>query len=373
MISTEVVKKLEENRERRLNNDVVAIPYSFERLSTYLPGIEQSKYYCVTGAQKSGKTQVADFLFVFSVVDWYIKNKHTTNIKPKIIYFSLEVSRELKILSAISYKLFQDYKIIISPQKLRSVFQNYILDETILSIIKSPEFTAWLKEFEDIVEIHESVRNPTGIYKTVKAYAESHGKYEHEDIPWQNDDGSYTTRRVIKRYIPNNPDEFVIIINDNTNLLQPESGGSLAEAMHLYSSRYCLEFRDRFKYIPVDIQQQSGDSQSSAFDFRGDLVVNKVKPDPWGLGDNKRTARNFNLMMGIFYPWYYEIPSYNGINLERIGDNHRELSILLNRDGLSNLSIDLMFLGAANHFRELPREINDNVYKVIKKYTDNEV
>jgi hypothetical protein len=317
-------------------------------------------------------TQYTDFTFVFSIVDWYIENKEKTNIKVKIKYFSLEISRELKILSAISYKLFKSYGIIISPQKLRSVFKSYILDEKILNIINSKEFKDWLHIFESIVEIHEDVRNPYGIYLNVKAYAESNGKYEMEKILWE-DKGKVVEKEVIKRYIPNDPNEFVIVVTDHVSLLQPERGATLHQCISDFSSNYCLKFRDRFGYTVVNVQQQSADSQTSAYDFRGDLVINRVKPTPFGLGDNKLTARDCNIMFGLFYPFYYDIDNYNSINLNRIGNHHRELSILLNRDGICNLAIDLLFLGAANHFRELPSKMNENIYNKIEEYQKIEI
>ena len=51
-----VIKRLEENRERRLNGDIIAIPWStFPRLNTILPGIQQGKSYLVGARTKVGK------------------------------------------------------------------------------------------------------------------------------------------------------------------------------------------------------------------------------------------------------------------------------------------------------------------------------
>jgi len=291
MLSENVISKLESNRNRRLKGELVAIPYSLNRLSEYLPGIEQGKYYIVTSAQKGAKTQFTDYMFVFNVVDWYIANKDNTSIKPKIFYFSLEISKELKILSAISYKLFKSHNIIISPQKLRSVFSSYILDEKILNIIKSPEFQEWLRIFEEIVVINDNIRNPTGILKFVNSYAEKNGKQTYTTMDWE-ENGKIIQKKKKDAYYPNNPDEFVIVITDHIGLLNPEKGMSLHETMSLFSSNYCLQLRDKYNYSIVNVQQQSAQSQDSAFDFKGGLVVDKVKPTPYGLADNKLTARD---------------------------------------------------------------------------------
>jgi len=53
--------------------------------------------------------------------------------------------------------------------------------------------------------------------------------------------------------------------------------------------------------------------------------------------------------------------------LNTIGNNHRELLILLNRHGLSKAGIDLYFDGACNFFKELPKEPNARVYDYIKR------
>lgn len=78
-------------------------------------------------------------------------------------------------------------------------------------------------------------------------------------------------------------------------------------------------------------------------------------------------------MISLFWPYNYKIPSYNGWDLARIGMNHRELLINLNRNGISSASIDLMFLGACNYFAELPREPNERVYQQIADYNRNTI
>lgn len=65
-------------------------------------------------------------------------------------------------------------------------------------------------------------------------------------------------------------------------------------------------------------------------------------------------------MLGLFNPYKYGFTSYKsngdtGYDLSRLMDNHRELLILLNRDGISSASIDLIFNGACSYFQELPR------------------
>lgn len=48
-----VLGNLEERRERILRGDINCIPSPFKSFRSDFPGIEQGKYYCVSGASKS--------------------------------------------------------------------------------------------------------------------------------------------------------------------------------------------------------------------------------------------------------------------------------------------------------------------------------
>ena len=343
MISSKVIDSIKRNRDRRLSGELIAIPWSLKNFSRILPGVEQGKYFLISANPKAGKSQLCDFLFVYEPYEWFLLNRNH-HIKPRVLYFSLEMSKESKIYQAISYKLNREFGIVISPQNLKSSFENYILDKEILDIIDSAKFKIWLKEFEDMVTFIDNVRNPDGIYEYVMNYALTHGK--------QNEKTG--------EYIPDNPDEYVIIVVDHLSLLTPNKGESLFDAMYNYSAYKCLEFRDKFNYTPVNVQQQSADSAKQQFDYRGRSIIEKIRPSPDGLADCRLTSRDVNVMLSLFNPTSYNLEEYEGINLDKIGRWHRELYLNLNRDGLSNVQVQLFFNGACNEFIELPRRVIDD-------------
>lgn len=305
---------------------------------------------------------------MYEPLEWLEKNPGT-NVKLKIFYFSLEISKEAKLRAAISHRLFTEYGIIISPQKLLSVFNKYILGENIIGIIKSPQFTSWLEWFESIVDIQDTIRNPFGIFTTVRNFAEQNGSYVYKDIDWINEDGSKTVKRVRDHYIPNDPDLFVLIIIDHISLLQTEKGQSLHQAITTFSSDYCLQMRDRWGFSPVVVQQQSAASSDSEFTKNsGKIILEKVKPNPEGLADAKYTARDLDLMMSLFDPSKYDISQYRGWDLDRLKGCHREFIINLNRNGISNAHCQLYFNGATSYFKELPDVPSESVYKSIENW-----
>lgn len=79
-------------------------------------------------------------------------------------------------------------------------------------------------------------------------------------------------------------------------------------------------------------------------------------------------------MIGLFNPAKFGFATYKDhYDLSRLRDNHRELLILLNRDGISNASIDLVFNGASCYFKELPKpeDMQETDYLAIEKMRSN--
>lgn len=352
----EVYSQIKSNRQRRLEGKLNCIPWrELPKFSTLVPGIQQRRYYICTANSKVGKTQMCDFLFVYQPYEFISKNN--TDLDVKIIYNSLEVSKEEKLKTLWSYKLFKDHGITIDSENMGSIFENYILDETIERRIG--EYEEFTKQFLEKVTYIDNVRNPFGIYQNARKYAESVGSYYDKDgfkIPMadiQKDRSKYSF--VIDTYKPNNPNEYVINITDHVSLLTPEKGDSLHRAIQDFSSNYCMGLRSRFGMTVVNVQQQASDQEKQQFTLMtGKTVVDKLRPSPDGLGDNKMTQRDCDVIFGLFAPYRYKIPDYAGYDITKLQDNHRELLILNNRHGGSFKNAQLYFNGASNYFSELP-------------------
>lgn len=285
-----VRNKIKSNKQVRLEGGYNCIPWkNLPGLSSVVPGIQRSKYYMVTAASKAGKTQLTDYLFIYEPYE-FIKKYKPKNINLKIHYFSLEMSKERKIMSILSYKIFRDKGIIIAPDDLLSVFEHKILDDKIEAIID--EYHDYFEEFEDVVTIYDNVRNPYGIYKTIEDYAETHGKWTEKEIDWLNEDKSITKKRVKDEYIPDDPNEFIIVIVDNYNVMMPEKNQTVFDAIHKFSSNYALHMRDKFKYAVVAVQQQAMTGEQQQYTFSGNSIIDKLKPTADGLGDCKLSGRD---------------------------------------------------------------------------------
>lgn len=344
-----VVKGVEENKLLREQGKDIAIPFPFPRFSEYIPGIQKGRYVIVTANSKVGKSKITDFLFVYNVLDFYLNSK--TNIKPKIFYFTLEISKEDKMKEAIAFKLFKDKNIVLSTDKMDSLYKNYILEDSKLDEIKYLQ--EYFNQYEKIVTYIDNIRNPFGIYKYIRDYANLNGKYYDKSnnlIPLdkllRNDEEAVMS---IDRYEQNNPDEYVIVIVDNYNILTPEHNQSLHDTISHFSNDYALKIRDRWKYTLVGVQQQAAAQESV-----DNIKLDKLQPSANGLGDCKLSGRDCDLMLGLFAPNRYKIRNYAGYDITKLQDNHRELSVILNRRGAS-VSTQLGFSGASCYFEELPK------------------
>ena len=347
-LTDRILETLDNRRKRILEGDINCIPSPFRRLSNSFPGIEQDKYYLVSGSTKAAKTQITNYLFVYTPILYAYE--HPEQLRVKIFYFPLEETPENITLRFMSYLLYtlSGKKIRISPMDLKSTNADKILDEEILNILKSDEYQKILKFYEDNV-LFMSARNPTGIYKTIKDYADKNGTIHRKKVKITNKETGNTEEvEAFDYYEPHDKKEYVIIITDHVSLLNQERGMSLRETINKYSE-YMMIARNNYHYIPVSVQQQSTETTNlEAF------KSNKIRPTMAGLSDSKYTAKDCSVMFGITNPFAFELPEYLGYDISKLKSHVRFLEIVLNREGESNDITPLYFDGATNYFAELP-------------------
>lgn len=358
-----VFNQILENKALREQGKDICIPFPFPRFSSEIPGIQKGRYVITTANSKVGKTQFTDYMFLYGP---YRFTKDTeTNIKVRIIYFTLEMSKEDKVKQAISHFLFLQKGIRIHPDKMDSIFQNYILEDPLVQAIE--EIKPYVSDFLSHVTFIDHTRNPYGIYKAVREYAHANGHYIDKEGNTLNthwiEKGLNEEGKKIFQYVPNDPDEFVIVITDHVSLLTPEDGGTLHEAISKFSSNYCIHMRDRWKYIVVNVQQQAAAQEGVE-----NAAANMIRPSANGLGDNKLTGRDCDMMLGLFAPIRFRRAEWEGYDIKKLRDAYRELSVILNRRGSAVLT-DVYFDGCVNFFKELPKaeDMRSEVYQAIEE------
>lgn len=355
-----VLQNLEERRQRVINGGINCIPLPFPSFRRDFPGIEQGKYYNISGASKSGKSQIANYLFLYTPILYAYY--HPDRLRLQIFYFPLEETAEkitLRFMSFLLYTL-SDKKIRISPLDLQSINENKILDSRILDLLRSIEYQGILRFFEEHVHFI-SERNPTGAWRVVNEYAEKAGTIHRKTITIENKTtGIKQDKEVFDYYEPKDPDEYVIILWDHVSLTAQERGMNLKESIDKLSE-YMMIFRNKYNYTPVILQQQNMETISlEAFKNK------KIRPSLSGLADSKNTGKDCSLMLGITNPFSFELPEYLGYQITKLKGYARFLEVVLNREGESNGIIGLYFDGAVNYFAPLPPP--DNLQELQKVY-----
>jgi hypothetical protein len=339
---------IKERKKKIESGQINCIPCPFPRFQTEFPGVEQGMYYLVTGGTKSAKSQFTSYFFLYNTILY--SYKHRDIIQPKIFYYALEETPQDIVLRFMSFLLYtlSKYTIIISPTELKSTNANKPVDEHIIKILESKEYQDILNYFEQCINFQPG-KNPTAIWKDLKTYADTNGTtYNKKTTTITDNLGNNIEIEPFDYYIPNNPNEYVMIIVDHISLISTELGLDLRQSINKLSE-YFVILRNRYKYIPIVIQQQN--IQSQGLDA---IKSNKIRPTPMGCADSTQTSKDCSVMIGIINPNAFEIPTYLDYNIGIFKNNIRFIEIVLNRHGISNSICPLLFIGKNNYFAELP-------------------
>lgn len=352
-----------------------SIPMGFKRLTKFI-GIRRQVYYLVGGFTGSGKTTLVDDAFVLNPGEWFLNDCRDQNLDFKVLYFSMERSKDFKIARWLSRKIFMEEKVIIPIghilgwDEVPTIYEQELINKYL------PVVNRFL---EKIVTIYEGPTNPTGIYKKVKEFAMNRG-HEEEVVVKRKDGTSYEK----KLYIADNPYEIVLIIVDTINLTKPEGEyiyendkKKLVKFLNDKetldkASEYLRWARDYLGYSPIPISQfnrsisnpirlKNGDVQPQLEDFKGS-------------GDTQDDAE---IVLALFDPMRYKVDDIYGYNLAKLKEGindknpgakkYRQLSILKNSYGADDVGVGLGYQPIVGLFKELPYPdaMTDELYEEV--------
>lgn len=373
--STEaVIDNLVRRRENALNGGVNCIPLPFERFRNEVPGVEQGQYVVVTASQKVGKTNWTDYVYLFQVLDYCYE--HDDRCSCHIIYFALEESVQKVIERYMCYLLYQIDGIRITPSDLRSTSLEYPVPDEVIDKLKSNIYQDKLAFFEKCVQFETENTNPTGILRVCEDYAKSVGVYKSHKTTSRSD---FTKEvEVFDSYTQNDPNHYKICIIDHIGLVDREQGFRTKDSVDKMSEYFVKYLRNRYNYTCVAIQQQASEAEGLEA-----IKQKKMLPTAAYLSDSKYTARDADLVLGLFDPSKFGLPTWLGYKIadaDNIGLKNyaRFLYVIANRNGEMGGVCPLFFDGAVCNFEELPRpdDVNTlsgyyNRAKNLKTYRQN--
>ncbi len=312
-----VISNIENRKRRATEGRYNAIPPPFPKLAEYYNGIEKGKYEMVTANAKRGKTQYADFAYVYHPVRFCMDTDSDLDIH--VEYLCLEMTAEQKMMQAMCHFLYTDSKgeIRLSPKELRSV--NKVLDDDVFNAIV--KYEPFFIKYLDRVNYVDNVRT----IDEISVYVDN----------------------ICKRTDPNS-EKITEIILDHASLVIPRRGQQLKQAIDEVSAKLFVKARNNFRLNPILIQQQSNEKDSFEAKKMNDLL-----PSFNGLADSKDTQRDIDIAFGVFSPEMAKMTMYGGIQVSKYGDNLRILNIIGGRESAGQKELPLFFDGAVSQFYTL--------------------
>lgn len=297
-------------------------------------------------------TNLANFVYVFHALDYAFEHKDQCSVH--IIYFALEEAIQKIIERYMSYLLFKIDGYRLAPTDLRSTSVGFPVPEEVLNLLKSDKYQERLRFFEECVQFETENTNPTGILRVCEEYAKSVGDYQSEKIKSK---GIFEKNvEVFKSYKQYDPNHYKICIIDHIGLVDKEQGfKGTKEAVDKTSEYFVKYLRNRYNFTCVAIQQQASDSEGLEA-----IKAKRMVPSAAGLGDSKYTARDADLVLGLFDPSKFGLPAWLGYSIQQadgtgLQNYGRFLYVLANRNGEMGGVCPLFFDGAVCSFSELPR------------------
>jgi len=375
-----MTNKYREIQQLKLAGKVIGYPFylSSPKLGKFVPSIPKGKSIHITANTSVSKSQFWKWYFLAAPYILY-KQYPDSNFKPKWFIFLLEESYEQLYDGLISMFVFIKYQKIVTPSLLTGFTQEITTDEELRLV---DLVTPIVEDLLSYCTIRENIYNPTGIYRTCRDEIILSGKRFYTTlvkselvIPEEDYNKLPDTKKLefkFKNYVQNDDSEYVFIIVDNLNLLESEKENGimldLQSTMWKWSTDYAhKQLQKNLHAICIDIIQQSAASEQKQFTTSGKNIVEKLKPTRDDYGDNKRIARNADIIFGLFAPTFYGITEYSGYNLQQIGDYFRSVIILKNRIGVAFKEIPLFFNGGTNYYTELPTSLTGEKLELVKK------
>ncbi len=309
-----------------------------------------------------GKTNITNYIYVFSVLDYAFN--HPEKCSVHIIYFALEEAVQKVIERYLSHLLYTLDGIRLSPADLRSTSSDFPVPEEALQKLRSEKYQERIRFFEKCVQFETEDTNPTGILRVCEKYAKSVGKYTAHRMKSKGIAGKDV--EVFDSYVQDDPNHYKIVIIDHIGLVDKEQGFRIKDAVDKMSEYFVKYLRNRYNYTCVAIQQQASETEGLEA-----IKQKKMLPSAAGLSDSKYTARDGDLVLGLFDPSKFGLPSWLGYTIQDETGNGlrnygRFLYVLANRNGEMGGVCPLFFDGAVCDFEELP--LPDNVNAVAEYY-----
>lgn len=330
----ETLEYIEENRKK----EYVGIPFNMGSFDEAFPYIEKSRYILIFASTGTAKTQFAIKKFLIDPFLFSLK----TGYKVHITYAAVEMRRVDIMAQVISHLYYLKYN-QIKPKE--TFIRDKPTNEMMQELYRLEED---YHKFNEIVDITDSHKFPTGLYRFAKDKCLKNGKIVK--------DGEF------KSHYEDVTGIHQIMITDTINSLRVEQNQNRTTNIDRFSGEYCKELVDYFGMTIVNLQQADKQQDVNEFNFKGNRIEYKTLPGKSSLAYSKHTNDDANIVFDLYSPFAYGIKNYpfegnkeDMYDITMWGNNWRRLNISKNRDGgIVPAECAMYFNGAIADFQSLP-------------------
>jgi len=339
--------------DRGRQGDNIGFSTGCPKLDSLIGGVGRATYVALGANLGVGKTAFADSAFVLQPYNQMIRNPNS-RLKLRIFYYSFEISKVKKIAKWICYYIFERYGIIMDIKEVFSR-KSILSDDKYRMIVSARDY---IEQMMEHIHIFDVPINPTGIYKETEKYLLLNGRVEKYKKLVRGHEIEFS------RYISNNPDEIIWIVEDHIGLVRGEKDLTTKKLRIDKGSEYAIHMRNFFGVSKLAISQfnrEIGDLDRRRFE--------ELTPQLEDFKDSGNTQEDADIVLSLFNPLRYNLSEYSGMNVRQLGGRYRNLVVLKNRDGSDMIKHHLNMLGEVGHFREFPEPFLEQDYIKGRNYT----
>lgn len=285
----------------------VGLSNGLGRANQVLNRTQIGRYYLIGAESGVGKTTIGD-LMTLKAIEGAIE----TNTPLHILYFSFEVSKEMKLATWLCYLVAKYHGIWLSTDYLMGYVKGKV--PTAVELAAIADCAIKLEMYLKYVTIFDRELTPTGVLNTVITFFETNPSIGtlHRDKPVAAGKKGYIrghTRSLLWQR------GFIIGIMDHMALGMPEKGQDLKRMMDDMSRKFVIT-RNLFNMTWIALQQFNMEMAGSSRLSTKANASNAIAPHQLDFGDSRYPFRDAEVVMGLVAPHKYELKEFKGYDMK---------------------------------------------------------
>lgn len=318
----EVLREIEEKKNRKEKGLFNGIPWPYPKWRDFIPSIDKGMYLGLLAPSGVGKSRFVRSTFVYDIYEFSKAHDYPV----KILYFALEDAKKSVYKKMICHYMWERHQFDLHPSQLDSKYVGF--DSRYLEIMSKDR--KFFQEFEEDVYIINSASTPSEIMEACTRVHKVFGATHH----------------------------IIVIVDNFSNVTKDAHHKTEWEAVRELSRNHIrLKLCKELDMTVIAVLQTDIETDKNTFRNVEKMPISALEPNTSSIGDIKVIVRDFYLLLGLFYPWKYEIkryPYHDGYNVEILRNKFRALLMLKNNEGEMAPRLPLMFDGKKETFTEMP-------------------